>query len=95
MKERDDSKRLSGIIQLDDVYWDGEHEVEAPQQNTLSGSCASQRKWTSYRHEHECSQRISAPKKLLTGLSVILASIVRDLLLRCGHNVAYAVADDG
>jgi hypothetical protein len=25
MKERDDSKRLSGIIQLDDVYWGGEH----------------------------------------------------------------------
>ncbi len=24
MKERDDSKRLSGIIQLDDVYWGGE-----------------------------------------------------------------------
>ena len=23
-KEWDDSKRLSGIIQLDDVYWDGE-----------------------------------------------------------------------
>lgn len=25
MKERDDSKRLSGTIQLDDVYWGGEH----------------------------------------------------------------------
>jgi transposase-like protein len=25
MKERDDSKPLSGIIQLDDVYWGGEH----------------------------------------------------------------------
>jgi hypothetical protein len=25
MKERDDSKQLSGIIQLDDVYWGGEH----------------------------------------------------------------------
>jgi hypothetical protein len=25
MKERDDSKLLSGIIQLDDVYWGGEH----------------------------------------------------------------------
>ncbi len=25
MKERDDSKHLSGIIQIDDVYWDGEH----------------------------------------------------------------------
>ncbi len=24
MKERDDSKPLSGIIQLDDVYWGGE-----------------------------------------------------------------------
>lgn len=24
MKERDDSKRLSGVIQLDDVYWGGE-----------------------------------------------------------------------
>jgi len=24
MKERDDSKRLSGTIQLDDVYWGGE-----------------------------------------------------------------------
>ncbi len=24
MKERDDSRPLSGIIQLDDVYWDGE-----------------------------------------------------------------------
>jgi len=24
MKERDDSKCLSGIIQLDDVYWGGE-----------------------------------------------------------------------
>jgi transposase-like protein len=25
MKERDDSKPLSGIIQMDDVYWGGEH----------------------------------------------------------------------
>jgi len=25
MKERDDSKPLSGVIQLDDVYWGGEH----------------------------------------------------------------------
>jgi len=25
MKERDDSKMLSGIIQLDGVYWGGEH----------------------------------------------------------------------
>ena len=25
MKERDDSKVLTGIIQLDDVYWGGEH----------------------------------------------------------------------
>jgi len=24
MKERDDSRRLSGTIQLDDVYWGGE-----------------------------------------------------------------------
>jgi hypothetical protein len=24
MKERDDSKLLSGVIQLDDVYWGGE-----------------------------------------------------------------------
>ena len=24
MKERDDSKKLSGTIQLDDVYWGGE-----------------------------------------------------------------------
>lgn len=31
MKERDDSKALSGIIQLDDVYWAGElrGELEA------------------------------------------------------------------
>jgi len=25
MKERDDSKPLSGSIQIDDAYWDGEH----------------------------------------------------------------------
>jgi len=25
MKERDDRKPLTGIIQLDDVYWGGEH----------------------------------------------------------------------
>ncbi len=25
MKERDDSKPLSGIIQIDDAYWGGEH----------------------------------------------------------------------
>ncbi len=30
MKERDDSKPLTGIIQLDDVYWGGEHRGGKP-----------------------------------------------------------------
>ena len=42
MKERDDSKRLSGAIQLDDVYWGGErHDGKRGRGSTNKVPCVA------------------------------------------------------
>jgi hypothetical protein len=63
MKERDDRKLLNGIIQLDDVYWGGEHRsgkkrARLRKQDAFCGGGGAERRSPSDRHEYECRQRL-------------------------------------
>lgn len=81
MKERDDSKPLSGIIQLDDVYWGGEHRGGkrgrgSPNKTPFVAAVSVNEKGHPIAMNMNVVNVGSAPKKSFAGLNAILAPTV-------------------